>query len=261
MSVTSIQTDISCVTVPYKGIFTSVFLIRTPKGALLFDAASYESDIHDIVLPWLAEQGVTSEELKYVFISHKHDDHAGGLPALLHAFPDICIASQSVGLQEKYGERNFLLPQDGELLLGCLRVVSIPGHTADSAALLDTRTHTMLCGDCLQLHGIFGMGKWGANIPHPTAHRAAVARLREMEIDMIVTAHDYHPLGRIYRGREEIGAALDACLAPLDRIEGLITAHPAMSDEEICALYNDAPMTPTLGAHVVRAIRRAMAQA
>lgn len=260
MSVERIQADISCITAPYKGIYTSVFLIRTPQGALLFDAASYESDIHEIVLPWLEEQGVTREELKYVFISHNHSDHAGGLPALLEAFPDVCVASQSVTLQEKYGEGNFLLPRDGEMLLGCLRVVSIPGHTADSAALLDTRTNTMLCGDCLQLHGIFGMGKWGANIPYPTEHRQATARLREMEIDMIVTAHDYHPMGRIYRGREEIASALDACIAPLDRIEGLITAHPAMNDEDLCALYNDAPMTPTLGAHVVRAVRRAMGQ-
>ena len=257
----NIQRDISCVTTPYKGIYTSVFLIRTPQGALLFDAASYESDIRDIVLPWIAEQGITPDELKYVFISHKHNDHADGLPALLQAFPDICIVSQSVGLQEKYVEGNFLMPQDGEMLLGCLRVVSIPGHTVDSAALLDTRTNTMICGDCLQLHGIFGMGKWGANIPYPAEHREAIVRLREMAIDMIVTAHDYHPFGRIYRGREAIDAALDACLAPLDRIEGLLAAHPAMSDEEICALYNDAPMTPTLGAHVVKAVRRAAAQA
>ena len=168
MSGEQICSDIFCITVPYKGIYTSVFLVRTPQGAVLFDAASYESDIQNIILPWLDEQGITAEELRYVFISHKHDDHAGGLPALLEAFPDLCIVSQSMGLQQQYGEKHFWSPRDGEMLLGCLRVVSIPGHTADSAALLDTRTGTLLCGDCLQLHGIFGMGKWGANIPHPS---------------------------------------------------------------------------------------------
>ena len=88
----------------------------------------------------------------------------------------------------------------------------------------------------------------------------AIARLREMEIEGIFAAHHYHPLGRIYRGRDEICAALDACLAPLDRMEALIAAHPDMTDEEICALYNDAPMTPTLGAHVIKAVRRAMSE-
>lgn len=250
--------EISCFMTPYKGIFTSVFLIRTEQGALLFDAASDDSDIRDMVLPWLTEQGITSEQLKYVFISHKHADHAGGLPALLEAFPDLCVVSQSASLQDKYSVSRFLLPQDGEMLLGCLRVVSIPGHTIDSAALLDTRSRTLICGDCLQLYGIFGEGKWGANIPYPTEHRSAIARLREMEIEGILAAHHYHPLGRIYRGREEISAALDACLAPLDRMEALIAAHPDMTDEEVCALYNDAPMTPTLGAHVIKAMRRAM---
>ena len=72
MSGEQICSDIFCITVPYKGIYTSVFLVRTPQGAVLFDAASYESDIQNIILPWLDEQGITAEELRYVFISHKH---------------------------------------------------------------------------------------------------------------------------------------------------------------------------------------------
>ncbi|MBQ7322241.1 MAG: MBL fold metallo-hydrolase [Clostridia bacterium] len=252
--------DIFCLAVPYMDVFTSVFLIRTPRGALLFDAASYESDIHGIVLPWLREMNVTDEELKYVFLSHAHEDHAGGLAALLAAFPDLCAVSQSEKLREKCGEGRFLLPREHEILLDCLRVIPIPGHTADSAAVLDTRTNTLISGDCLQMHGLFGAGKWGAAIPHPAAHRAALARLREMEIQTVVTAHDYHPLGQIHRGAQAIGALLAACLAPLDRIERLIVEHPEMNDEEICALYNSAPGTPTLGVQVVRGVRRDMAR-
>ena len=251
-------TDITCIKIPYKGIETSVFLIRTPKGAVLFDAASYEEDITDRVLPWLTAQGIGYDEIQYVFISHKHDDHAGGLPALLSALPHLRVVTQSVALQEKYGAERVWLAQDGEMLCECLRTVAIPGHTADSAALLDTRTGTLICGDCLQLHGIFGMGKWGANIPFPAAHRRAVARLREMLPETVITAHEYHPMGSIYRGRAEIEAALDACIAPLDRIEALITSHPTWDDEAVCAHYNEAPMTPTLGTHVVRAVRRDM---
>lgn len=255
---TEINRDICCVMTPYKGIFTTVFLIRTELGFLLFDAASYDSDIRDAVLPMLRDRGATAENLKYLFISHKHDDHAGGLEELLAHFPDVCIASQSEKLMQSCASRRFLLPEDGEMLLGCLQVVSIPGHTADSAAILDTRTGTLICGDCLQLHGIFGMGKWGANIPYPTEHRRAIARLRDMEIRTVLTAHNYHPLGRCYRGKEEIDAALDACLAPLDRIARLIADHPEWDDETVCQQYNARPQTPTLGVHVVRAIRRTL---
>ena len=244
--------------IPYKGIETTVLLIRTPAGAVLFDAASYEEDIRERVLPWLAEQGIAAEEVKCVFISHNHSDHAGGLPTLLACLPHLQVVTQSVSLCEQYGADRVRLAADGEMLMDCLQVISIPGHTADSAALLDTRDGTLVCGDCLQLHGIFGQGKWGANIPHPTEHRRALERLRQMKIEMVIAAHDYHPMGQIYRGKEELSAAIEACLAPLDRIGSLIVDHPDMDDEAICALYNEAPMTPTLGVHVVRAVRRSL---
>ena len=259
MRETAIGRDIFCLAVPFMDVFTSVFLIRTPKGALLFDTASTEVDIREGVLPWLRSRNVSAEELKYVFVSHAHEDHAGGLAALLPAFPALCAVSLSEKLRERCGEGRFRLPREDERLLGCLRVIPIPGHTADSAALLDARTNTLISGDCLQMHGLFGAGKWGAAIPHPAAHRAALARLRQIDIQTVVTAHDYHPLGQIYRGAEEIDAMLSACLAPLDRIESLIAAHPEMSDGEICALYNSAPQTPALSSHVVRGVRRDMA--
>ena len=252
------QMQISCVKTPYKGIETSVFLFRTEQGALLFDAASYDHDIRDTVLPWLTEQGITPEELKYIFISHKHDDHAGGLPELLRHFPEAVILSQSRALQKQYEDRPFRLPADGETVLGCLQVISIPGHTADSAGILDTRTQTLVCGDCLQLYGIFGEGKWGANVTYPTAHREAIARLRGMPLRRILTAHEYHPCGSCYEGQKEISAALDACLAPLAYIETLIKANPSLTDEEICALYHQQGTVPTLGARVVAAMRKSM---
>ena len=254
----TMPTNITCVKIPYKGIETTVFLIRTSEGAVLFDAASYDEDITNYVLPWLTAQGVAYEEITDVFISHKHPDHAGGLPALLRALPHLRVVTQSTALQEQYGDARVWLAQDDEMLCGCLRVVAIPGHTVDSAALLDTRTGTLICGDCLQLHGIFGQGKWGANIPFPAAHRRAITRLRAVPMETVLMAHEYYPVGDICCGKAEIATALDACIAPLDRIEALITAHPTWDDEAVCALYNEAPMTPTLGAHVVRAVRRDM---
>lgn len=78
-------------TIPYKNIFTTVYLVRCGRENILFDAASYDSDIDEYVLPWLKELRVT--ELRYVFISHNHTDHAGGLGRLMAAFPDAVIVS------------------------------------------------------------------------------------------------------------------------------------------------------------------------
>jgi len=251
---------ISRLTTPYKDIFTTVYLVKTPEGALLFDTASYAEDVAEHILPFLSEAGIGPEELKYIFISHNHTDHAGGLQAVHEYFPNACIVSRSPALQEKFAGSRFLLPEEGTVLLGVLQVVPIPGHTLDSAAILDTRTGTLLSGDCLQLWGIFGSGKWGANIRYPAEHKAAVDYLRGMGIRAILSAHDYHPFGYAFVGEEAVCAALDACIAPLARIRDLIAQYPQQDDEGIAEEYNRGGSLPTLGSHVVTAVREALLQ-
>lgn len=243
-------------TVPYKDIYTTVCLVRTDMGALLFDTASYDEDVPAHILPFLAEAGVAGDELKYIFISHDHSDHAGGLKALIGHYPDAQVLSRSVGLRERFPLVNVHAPADGETVLGVLRVVTVPGHTSDSAAIFDTRTNTLLTGDCLQLCGIYGSGKWGANISYPAEHIKAVEKLRGMTISEILAAHDYHPLGHHFIGAENISAALDACLAPLDDIRRLIAENPGMDDDGIAEIYNSCGL-PVIGAHVVKALRNA----
>lgn len=249
-----INAHISCITTPYKDIFTTLCIVKTDEGALLFDTASFPEDIGKYVLPFLKAEGVGEGELKYVFISHNHTDHAGGLKTLMEHFPNACIVSGSESLRDSMPGYTFLDPEEGETLLGVLRAVRIPGHTLDSAAILDTRTQTLLSGDCLQLFGIYGSGKWGANIRYPAEHAAALGRLRKMDIENILAAHDYHPYGRQYRGKEAVGAALDACMEPLMKIARLIVENPELNDEEISEKYN-AEGLPTLGAHVAAAVR------
>ena len=45
------------ITTPYKDIFTTVYVIKTEKGVLLFDAASYDCDADDAIIPALASFG------------------------------------------------------------------------------------------------------------------------------------------------------------------------------------------------------------
>lgn len=242
-------------TLPYKDIFTTVYVVKTPAGTVLFDAASFDADATEYILPMLAELGVSPNELKYIFISHNHRDHAGALGALLNEFSGVCLVSRSEALREKHADYAFVYPEDGDKLLEVLQVVTIPGHTPDSMALLDTRTHTLISGDCLQLYGIFGSGEWACNIGLPTEHFAAIEKLRTMPIQMILTAHDYHPYGYCYQGEDMVRKSLDACLEPLFQIKQMIQANPQMSDEDIVALYNTPAKLPTLGVRPVAAMR------
>ena len=49
MEYTRINENIHRMTIPYKDIFTTVYTVESEEGAILFDAATFESDITDIL--------------------------------------------------------------------------------------------------------------------------------------------------------------------------------------------------------------------
>jgi glyoxylase-like metal-dependent hydrolase (beta-lactamase superfamily II) len=208
-------------------------------------------------MPMLAELGVGKEELKYVFISHAHGDHIGGLRPLLERFPDTVAVSFSPKVSEDYMEFKVLVAKEGDELLGVFKLISIPGHTSDSAALLDTRTKSLITGDCLQAYGLFGTDYWGANISLQKEHFDALARLRTLDIEEIFTAHDFMPYGFCACGKEEVAKFIDACELPLMKIRKLIAENPDLTDAEIRAIYNNADpgRFPSVGLWVITKAR------
>ena len=257
-SIQKINENIFRTTMPYKDIFTTVYTLNTHNGAVLFDAGSFDSDVEEYILPLLKEAGISAEQLKYVFISHNHKDHSGGLAALTEAFPQVRIVTGSATLREKYGNGKVICPAEGEMLLDSFRFIPIPGHTIDSGALLDIRTDTLITGDCLQQQGICGSGDWASNIPYPAEHRQAVEKLRTLGAKQILTAHDYVPHG--YRADTEAEAAqmLDACRTPLEHLAALIKQNPTWEDAQIREAFSDSEKQLTINVHVVAAMRKAI---
>lgn len=259
LEITKINENIYRTTLPYKDIFTTIYTIRTPDGVLLFDAASYDTDAENYILPFLKEVGVSPEALKYIFISHNHADHAGGLKSLISFFPEACIVSRSPEIKTAYAEGYQLIaPEQDDVILGVLRVITIPGHTADSMALLDTRTNTLITGDCLQVYGIVGSQDWASNIRLPAEHLQALEKVRALDADQIITAHDYYPCGYRADGKEQARQMVDNCEAPLRRLQKLICEDPDLDDARIRELYNNDPKAPTIRLAVVAAMRAAM---
>ena len=242
--------------IPYKDIFTTIYAVKTPEGVLLLDAATYDSDINDILLPALDALLEAGEQVRGVFITHNHGDHAGGLGELLRHMPQLVVYSNSEALREKHPSADIRTFLDGERLFDELYAVTIPGHTADSAGVLWKTQKCLITGDSLQLHGIFGSGLWGANIRLVDAHFEALKKLEKLtEAEELFTAHHYEPYGRTYHSREAILAALDACRAPLLELRELIAAHPDEDDAVITARFNGKCCRPTVGAHVTAAVR------
>lgn len=258
MEITQINDNIYRTTIPYKDIWTTLYLIKTENGDLLFDAASFDDDAAQYTVPFLEACGVTEESLKYIFISHDHSDHAGGLNALLPLYPNTVVLSRSTELRNRFAEYDVIAPDEGDIILYTFKVVTVVGHTSDCAGLVDMRTKTFITGDCLQVWGIVGSQNWAANIRFPVDYFAAVEKVRKMDIDEIYTAHDYYPFGFKAIGREEINRYLDGCREPLLKLKELILANPDTCDQGICDIYNVSKKIPTFHAGVVKYLRAAI---
>ncbi len=255
MEYTRINENIHRMTIPYKDIFTTVYTVESEEGAILFDAATFESDITDYIVPMLDELNITKDKLKYIFISHNHADHAWGAPFLAERYPDAVILTRSQALVDKYPELNIKMMKGGEGILSYFEVVEIPGHSADSSALYDKRTKTLITGDSLQLYGIFGSQDWGSNIGMPAEHLKAVDRVSAMDIEAIYAAHDFHPYGYAFVGKEAVKLALRACTEPLLNMKKLIEENPTLSDAEIREIYNASAKIPPVREGVFRKVR------
>ncbi len=259
-SYSKINENIYRLTMPFKDIFTTVYVLQSPNGVILFDAATYASDIDDYIVPMLQALGITADMLKYVFISHNHGDHVGGLARFIELFPNTCILSRAPAVKEAYEEYQVVCPEEGDMLLDTFRVVPIPGHTMDSCALLDQRSMTLITGDCFQLYGILGSGDWACNISYPTLHVAAVEKVRALGVTQIVTAHNYEPCGYRAVGTAEVNRMLDACVEPLERLKKMILEHPDLDDAGIREKFSSYEGRLNIRTRVVAAMRKTLQQ-
>jgi len=254
----SLTADISRLVVPFLDIFTTVYVVKTPDGALLFDTATYATDIDDYIVPMLNELGIDADSLKYVLISHSHRDHAGGLERFMQLYPKTCIISKSSALREKFAGFDTFAPDDGSTVLDILKIVTVPGHSGDCISLLDTRTKTLLTGDCLQLYGIYGSGFWGANIGAPVDHLAAIEKLRGLDVETVAASHDYHPCGHIACGNDEISRYYDECANALYAIRDAIKASGSTDMAELSQKYNETSGLPKVSERIFTSILKAM---
>ena len=220
--------------IPFEDLYTTVYILRTEAGTALVDAATNAQDVRDAILPALDSLGIGGADVRLLLASHRHSDHFGGMAALQEALP-----GASLGMISPAEGSCACRLRDGDILLGCIRVLHLPGHTDDMAAFLDLRHGLLLSADALQLEGI---GRYGCGLDDAGAYRRSITRLRSMDIGQIAAAHDYRPLG-FRAGEGKAGAYLDACEAYLDRLTRFAAENPGQTAEGIADAYN-ARWTP-----------------
>lgn len=246
-------------TIPYKDIFTTVYTVKTDKGVLLFDVASTDFDVENYIIPMLNELNIKGEQIKYLFISHDHKDHSGGVERFLQEFPNVTVLSRKERIKLLFKDATVLSLSDGDVFMDVFKLIEIPGHSADSAAVLDMRTNTLISGDSLQVYGIFGSQEWGSNIGLTSEYLDSIGRLRKMEIENIYSAHDFHPYGFKAEGKEAVKKFIDASEEPIRKILDLIVKNPTLDDLAIHDMYISGPKrVPPIRVGVIKLARESL---
>jgi hypothetical protein len=113
--------------IPFMSVTTTVYFYICEQGAAVIDSATYPSDVDNYILPALDALGINRETVKMILQTHGHEDHAGGLQRLAQAIPHATVrTSFETDLPNQKPLR------DGEMVLGNLKSVFLPGHTYDS---------------------------------------------------------------------------------------------------------------------------------
>ena len=236
--------------VPFENIATSVFLLRTPAGPVLYDCATTAEDVENVILPALNQLGIAPAQLHALVLSHAHGDHCGGMTALARYAPQMCILGQA---PEKYAAAVQAL-KDQDLLFGSILAIHLPGHTSDCMGLYDRRTHTLLTADALQWRGI---GRYGCAVTYPQDYIGTIEKIRNLEPHRILASHQYVPCGEKAEGAREISRCLDSCLETLREIEAFVTERHAVDAGKITEAFRaQHPQWPLLPKTTVESLMK-----
>lgn len=200
MRLSQITDGIHLLKVPFEDLYTSVFFVESEKGLAIIDCATTPEDVDTYILPTLQTMG---REATHLLLTHTHGDHAGGARRLLECCPNLQVQTW-----KPLDLPRFSPLRDGEVVIGRLRMLALPGHSSYSVGYLDLPTKTLISGDCLQLAGV---GKYVNGIQYPELYLQSIEKLRTMELDRIIASHDYVPLGSLAEGKDAVERYLEAC--------------------------------------------------
>lgn len=166
------------------GFVSAYVLVRGNEAAIVdTGVANSEGDIEVV----LHDAGLGWSDVGHVVLTHKHQDHAGSVGAVLEAATKATGYVGAADLQEVRSSRDVQPLGDGDEVFG-LQVVATPGHTPGHLAVFDPSTGLLLAGDALNT----GSGLAGASPQYSEDMAAAaesVKKLAELKPRTILVGH------------------------------------------------------------------------
>jgi metallo-beta-lactamase class B len=119
---------------------TSAWALTTREGIILLDAG-FQHNVEGTIVGGLRKLGLKPEDIRYVIVSHGHNDHFGGARYLQTNFNARIVMSGADwehmvtwpqrGTPAPFPERDMVVEDGDEVRLGdaVVRIVVTPGHT------------------------------------------------------------------------------------------------------------------------------------
>ncbi|MEM2006866.1 MAG: MBL fold metallo-hydrolase [Sulfolobales archaeon] len=185
-----------------RGEVSNIYVIETSSGNILVDAGT-PNDPERILLH-LRSSGL---KVEFIFVTHAHWDHVGGLKAVKEVTGASVVAHVDEAPYirgESSTRRRFepvnvdILVKDGDSILG-LTVIHTPGHTPGSSCLFDSGRRTIFVGDLVYEEGGEVREMLHQYSRDPYMNRESIAKLIAYDFDHLLPSHGNPVLGK---GRE-----------------------------------------------------------
>ena len=144
---------------------TSAWALTTPRGIILLDAG-FHHNVESTIVAGMQKLGLDPATIKYVIVSHGHNDHFGGARYLQKTYGARIVLSEADwshmvtwpqrGSPAPFPDRDMAIKDGDTITLGdaTVRLIVTPGHTPGTISPIFTVT------DGAQTHRV---GYWGGD--------------------------------------------------------------------------------------------------
>jgi glyoxylase-like metal-dependent hydrolase (beta-lactamase superfamily II) len=164
--------------------FVSVYLLIRGNEIAVVDTGT--SSAPPEIEAGLKAAGAGWDAVKHVIVTHRHQDHAGGLAGIAPAINGTIYTGDGE-VAEITASKPLKGLKDGDEIFG-LRIVGTPGHTSGHISVFEPATGVLVAGDALNNTGQLT----GAN-PQYTADMtqaaASVKKLAALDVKAILPGH------------------------------------------------------------------------
>jgi glyoxylase-like metal-dependent hydrolase (beta-lactamase superfamily II) len=128
--------------------FVSAYILYRDGEAAVIDTGLANSE--QAVADALAAIGLGWDSVGHVVITHKHDDHMLGLPAVLDRAPEAAWYAGEEDMQFIVAPRQGTVVADADNVFD-LTIIKTPGHTLGHISVLDELSGILVAGDALRV--------------------------------------------------------------------------------------------------------------